>query len=226
MTKLGTHNKFPDSVWDGLCYQYDNITDDQNPSFFWADAVSQELIAVENYLIDYDDWFHLFNHPGSAGSFLSIKNDLSGGIWRSLVAGTNITLTPGYNTLTINAEGSAEFEVTAGESWYAGMPIYCHAGPIYMRGDNSTDLESRIIGLAKDDASLGSTTAIVLVGRVNRADWTPVTGTTTLTVGSYYWLGTNGSLISSPPTTGFVAPVGLAVSSSEMKVEISTRIQI
>jgi hypothetical protein len=81
------------------------------------------------------------------------------------------------------------------------------------------------IGLALTDATIGKSIVIATEGSVEQADWTIVTGTTTLTVGAWYFLDgpTAGKLTINPITTeGYVAiRVGRAITTTKIDIEIS-----
>jgi hypothetical protein len=104
--------------------------------------------------------------------------------------------------------------------------------PVYIDGAGSVDLAqanasttARVAGLVQDAsiASAGSGN-IQHSGVLTSADWTSVVGSATLTAGSRYYLdaATAGQLTATPPdTTGqFVAAVGLALSTTELLIEI------
>jgi hypothetical protein len=223
MTKQGTNNQFPDSVWDGLSYQYDVITDDKQPSFFWADKVAQEVIAIEEYLTGYADWFYLFAHPGPAGSFLSVKNDQSGGVWRSLVAGSNITLTPTDTTMVIAASSlPLGYNITVGEAVSLGDVLYIGAdGKAYKA--QAVDPMSQAVGLSDRDAVLDASIIIMPIGDVTKTGWGLVAGT-------LYFLSqtvAGGLTSTAPATTGqYVVPVGVAVSATVLAVNFRTRVKL
>lgn len=81
------------------------------------------------------------------------------------------------------------------------------------------------IGLAASDATSGNDIQIRTEGSVTQSDWTLVTGTTSLTVGAWYFLDgpTSGKLTTSAITTdGYVAiRVGRALDTQRLDIEIS-----
>lgn len=101
---------------------------------------------------------------------------------------------------------------------------------VYASGDNTCDLAkadaigtARPIGFVKDNSIPTSATgAIQTDGVLSLTDWTAATGSTTLTPGSVYYLSnsTAGKITSTPPTSGYVVEVGIALSSTELDIDI------
>lgn len=110
---------------------------------------------------------------------------------------------------------------------------------VYTSGDGSVNLANAntvttkdVVGLVFDTAiNTGATGSIAVNGVVTAtvAQWNTVTGQTGgLTVGKIYYLSaTNGGLTSTAPTVnGYVAPVGIAISTTKMSINIGQTIKL
>ena len=100
-------SSFPNTVWDGLCPQYDSRQIDKNPDFWMSDQITQEVIAIEQWLIDRMGIWNTLELCGPAQSFLTVKDDSSGLSWRGLVAGAGISLTYAPDAVTITTTAGA-----------------------------------------------------------------------------------------------------------------------
>lgn len=108
-----------------------------------------------------------------------------------------------------------------------GMAVYLTAA-----GDTVDKARANALGTVKvfglvADASIAAsaTGAIQFDGPLSSADWTAVTGGTTLTPGAQYYLdaATAGKLTLTAPSAGnFVAPVGIAQSTTVMQININS----
>lgn len=112
--------------------------------------------------------------------------------------------------------------LVAGSELVAGQPVYFDEITETVKpAANLSFPEGDILGLAATSVSSGGSVDVILYGEVTLQDWTAVTGTVTLTVGSRYFLGvTPGSMT----TVGLVGPgilaaLGKAVSSTTLLFE-------
>ena len=85
---------------------------------------------------------------------------------------------------------------------------------------------SRVIGFTVFDALATNLVGLINSGYITRSDWTPITGTPTLTFGSPYFLDpfTAGQMTLTAPTISgqYVVPLGVAVSDTIFSVNIGT----
>lgn len=119
---------------------------------------------------------------------------------------------------------------------HAQAPTFVEAGqPIFMRPDGAVDkakadafATALAIGVVIDGAVPGKEVGFTADGEVTRADWSVVTQTPHLLPGSRYFLSSAraGRLVTTPPKTGFIVPVGRAVSLSTLEVEVGQPIEI
>jgi hypothetical protein len=155
-------------------------------------------------------------------------------------------VTPGtYNSVTVDTYG----RVTAGSSGSSELTVISLSNEsggsiaigraVYSSDDGEVDLAQANASGTKDvvglvaDTSIADTAAgsIATAGTLTATtgQWDSVTGQTGgLTPGSKYYLSnaTPGALTSSAPSTGFVLLVGIALSVTEMKLNITQSIQL
>lgn len=223
---------FPSEIWGGLCFQYDDLNTDKHPDFFWSDKASKEIIALEEYLLSpyVQDVLSFFNPLSDPNSFVSVRSDLSGLTYRTLVAGTNIAVSyPNETTCRIDAlTGSADttVDVVLDEACVKGNVIGLKTNGNGLKADSSTETKSRVLGLATTDENIGDTVTVCILGILTKSDWSAIIGTTYLTTRSIYYLASNGNLTSVAPTSGWLVPLGYAISNTEFLVSIGPRIQL
>lgn len=112
----------------------------------------------------------------------------------------------------------------------AGQPVYVTLGNQLALAQADTFAKSQITGLATADTLATFAAPYRLVGKLTLADWTDIVGSTTLTVGSAYYLSaaTAGTLTTTPPsTTGHrVVKVGRAIASDTMAIRIDPSVAL
>lgn len=72
----------------------------------------------------------------------------------------------------------------------------------------------------------GPTVFFIQEGNVELADWSQVTGAMHLSPGVPYYLGSSGTLITTPVSTGFHVKIGLAVNQTILSVKISESVRL
>jgi hypothetical protein len=103
--------------------------------------------------------------------------------------------------------------------------------PLYLKVNGHADLAqanaiatARVCGLAVADATATTAATYSPDGVVQRSDWTPITGTASLTPGTFYFLDPDlpGKLTTiAPELSGLVvANVGIALSATKLAIEI------
>lgn len=215
--------KFPDNSWDGLCYQYDSHTIDKDPSFFWKDACTQEIVAIESYLIDFRSTFDFFKHYGDPHTIVSVNDDSSELVYRELVAGSGISIAWGEETVTIEASAAdAGFSGVAGETLSIGDVVRIHTdGKIYKA--IATANRGQIVGISNQNAILDDTIKILSSGDITNGAWS-------LTIGDIYYLsGTiaGGITNTSPAVIGqAIMPVGVALATDRLAIDLRIRIKV
>jgi hypothetical protein len=102
-----------------------------------------------------------------------------------------------------------------------GQPLYISDDDHVDLADASTLTTANVIGVCLEDTTVGNTGNYLTHGVVERADWTPVIGTTNLTPnGKYYLSETTGMLTTTAPTAvgAVVQFVGTAISITRLSV--------
>mgnify|MGYP005834837459 CR=1 FL=1 len=115
-----------------------------------------------------------------------------------------------------------------------GTPVYVHSSGNVDKADAGAASTTRVIGLVAD-TSIATTTAgnIAVAGILSATtgQWDAITGQTGgLTAGAVYYLsdGTSGTLTTTAPVAdgSYIAPVGIALSTTQMKIQIDPTIQL
>lgn len=94
-----------------------------------------------------------------------------------------------------------------------GQPIYIKSnGHIGLAGADAFP-EARVAGVALTNTTIGFSCSWVLTSLVTRLDWTPVTGTLSLSTGVFYFLSPISGMMTnvSPTATGYSVLLGKAV---------------
>ena len=113
-----------------------------------------------------------------------------------------------------------------------GTPVYNDANDGVKKAKADAAATSSVLGLVKDVSISASVAGNVLINGIlaaSTAQWDAVAGTTGgLTAGTRYYLsaGTAGLLTSTAPSTAgqYNVEVGIAISTTEMKVNVQRRI--
>ena len=230
MTNIA-YSTFPAAVWDGLSYQYDTLDTDKDPSFFWKDKASKEIIAVEQFLVDHDDLFNFFDALGAANSYVGVKADLSGLTYREFVAGAGVTIVHTDATTTITAIGGGGGTTTVtlknedAASLVIGTPVYTFNDGGVKKAKADAEATTNVIGLATETITAAATGEVQTEGvlAATTGEWDTITGQIGgLTPDSIYYLSgaTAGQLTAIAPSIGTVAPVGTAISSTQLKLNV------
>ena len=233
----GTNNQFPVSVWDGLATHYADIRIDKNPDFFLNDRVTQEIQAIEQWIIDRMGVWDTLNHWGVSGSILTVMDDSSGLSWRNLIAGPGISLTYAADTITLENTGSvASVTLTndQGSTIVIGSPVYTKASNTIALAKADAISTTEVIGLVADiNIANGASGNIIMDGifTATTAQWDVITsGAGGLIPGSRYYLSeaNAGKLTTMAPTIvgDFVKAVGYALNTTQLKISIEPHIKL
>jgi len=113
-----------------------------------------------------------------------------------------------------------------------GTPVYIDAANGCKRAQANASGTTNVVGLVKDASITAATSGAIITSGVlsaTTAQWDAVAGTTGgLVAGTVYYLSdaTVGQLTATAPTTGgsYVAPIGTAISTTELKLEVGPTI--
>jgi hypothetical protein len=95
------------------------------------------------------------------------------------------------------------------------------------RADAASEPTSQVCGFCRDETVLNAVFGIVPAGRLELADWSIPLGTGLLTPGAVYYLSdVVGQIAATPPATGFIMQVGIAVTTRILDVDIKTRVRL
>lgn len=101
-----------------------------------------------------------------------------------------------------------------------GTPVTLQAGGV----TPSTMLKADVVGLAITAVGAGDDVTYITNGILELSDWTAITGSPTLTVGLFYYLGASFFLTSTPPTVGQLVEIGRAQTDTILDIKIKTPI--
>lgn len=132
-------------------------------------------------------------------------------------AGTGGAISGGRNALVSTVLGTTMVQ--------PGMALAMTSSGELRLADPNQYATAVCVGLALTQASAGNSCTYTSDGEVNLADWSAITGQTALTPGARYFLNPTapGGLTAVCPTTSgvYAAPVGVALSTTLMEVEIN-----
>ncbi len=157
----------------------------------------------------------------------------------------NLQVAAAASTIEIIEQPAAIVEVSAGPRGFTGEsgnpPVSAEADQFVKVGQVVYVKSDTHVGLARANALPGARAAgfvtvgatatfpaeYVTDGQHEQEDWTDVIGTAHLTPGTTYFLSntTAGQMTATPPSTGFIQPLGRAVSSTKFAINIGTIIK-
>jgi len=135
----------------------------------------------------------------------------------------------GITLIQLSRVTPADFEVVAGETIHPGQPVYVReADARAYRAWALFEEASRVCGFCKAEVTTGNVFGITPTGRLELANWSvPLGGSALLIPGVIYYLGdVTGQIVASPPITGFIVQVGVAVTTTILDVDIKTRVRL
>lgn len=112
------------------------------------------------------------------------------------------------------AGGASSFSKTAGGSItiYKMLAVQNTGDVVHADKDTASD-EDRLVGIALGNATIGNPVNVQNTGEVTNALWA-------WSVGAPIYLGVNGSLTQTKPTSGFVLRIGLPSGTDRMVLDI------
>lgn len=190
------------------------------------------------------DSFVMRTMMGSAGRLVVTNGDgVSGNPTFDLASGIVIPGT--YNSVTVDGYGrvtagtyspSSGSNVTAtngeGSAIAIGRAVYINAAGSVRLANANAGATKNVVGLVFD-TSINSAASgnIAIAGSLTATtgQWDAVTGQSGgLTSGSKYYLSnvTSGALTTTPPSTGYIAPIGFALSTTVLVLNIAPTVKL
>lgn len=114
--------------------------------------------------------------------------------------------------------GGAAVQRLAGETLSALRVVYELDGLVFQLSPNDAGHIDLLLGLAITAAPSGTATNIQLIGAVDDTGWSWTPGPV--------WLGSNGALTQTPPTSGFDVRIGAAVSATRVVLNIEEPLRL
>jgi len=224
MARSTPSSRFPQEVWDGRTSSTPDLLTDKIPDSDLAARYRAEIIALEQVLLEYLPLLETIKNYGSGNSLLGVKNDGTNVEYKVLVEGSGITIVHNPNSITISA---GEFEPLTAE-----VDSDVKVGHIvYLKANGHIDLAKADIastthaaGLVIEDTTANTACQYISEGQVERADWTDIAGSASLTPGATYFLSDTQAGRLMPVATNtigrYVVRIGRAVSVTTLDVEI------
>jgi hypothetical protein len=152
------------------------------------------------------------------GTYGSVTVDTYGRVTSGTPGGGGAAIT---STLTNNEAGTVVI----------GSAVYNDAAGGFKKAVANADGTSKAIGVAGANINSSASGEIVTAGEVSATtgEWDAVTGQSGgLTFGAVYYMDntTAGNLTTTAPGSGYVAPLGLAVSATKLVVRVGPRVQL
>lgn len=109
--------------------------------------------------------------------------------------------------------------------------VYTNATGSYQKAIANADAASNVVGIVSATTTNGASGTVVTEGTVTATtgEWDAQTGQSGgLTAGSWYFLDgtTAGKLTTTAPGTGYVAPIGYALSTTQLDVKVQSRVKL
>lgn len=106
--------------------------------------------------------------------------------------------------------------------------------PVYITGVDEVDVAHagtlpNVIGIVAELITIGATGAVQTDGKITAttAEWDGRTGQTGgLAAGVVYYLGDWGALSATPPTSGYLTRLGIAINPTDLEIKISRPIRL
>jgi len=107
---------------------------------------------------------------------------------------------------------------TAGETISANLVMYDRAGHVYPLSQDDAENIYAILGLSVSAGQLGAQISVQRSGTVTDSGWTWAYGRV--------YLGANGQLTQTPPTSGFSVLIGFAATATSINLSINDPIEV
>jgi len=221
--------RFPFEVWDGLTPSNPDPNTDKAPDPEFGARYRAEIRALEEALLPLLEPLQRIVSYGPGNSILGVTDDGTELEYKVIVGGDGVTVNHDEGTITISAVGAEGLllEATAGADIVQGQPVHLNGGGELVPAF-AADSRFQVIGISTESVVSGETCKYNPDGRVGRADWTPITGSTLLEPGKRYYLSPDdvGQLTTVAPADPgqFLVKVGRAASTSVLDIEIGQSI--
>jgi len=117
--------------------------------------------------------------------------------------------------------------LVAKEALEPGQAVAVTAAGEVMLASAADAVKSEVTGFATAVAALDAVVNVHGEGFLTVGDWTAGTGAAALVAGAHYYLGaTAGQITTTAPTTGYLMPVGQAVSATTLAIRLGVRIKL
>jgi len=118
----------------------------------------------------------------------------------------------------LELENLTEIALTAGENIGFGKVVAIQNGTVYLFDPTDEDMYNLAIGIAKTSAVSGNLIRVALAGKIS--------GFTGLEPNETYYATIAGGMSINDPESGMLRSVGIAISSSELLIDFSQKIEL
>lgn len=181
--------------------------------------------ASNDILLDNETALHV-NHASDPGdSTLTMVSDATLVMVRLRGLTDALTL---IDQVHVALEGyhaaQTQYSLTANETINIGQPVYVSSSSTVNLADADSINTAHVLGLAATDATANTPVIIYSDGCVERADWTSIVGSASLTPGAVYYLSTTAGQLTTAPPSGegdTIVSCGIAVTTTKFDIEVN-----
>lgn len=101
---------------------------------------------------------------------------------------------------------------TSGEVISGDRIVYADASGDVFAADSGTTAAGSVVGMSRNAAAMGATVNVITAGRI--------TGLAGLTPGAVYFVGSAGAITPTPPASGLLQRVGVALTTSVLVLQL------
>jgi hypothetical protein len=132
---------------------------------------------------------------------------------------------PNEPTIPVTPEVLDYYDAEADSTIIIGNPLYIVSGTGHVDlAQADASATAQVAGLSITDTAPGGTCQFLSEGRIERSDWSSITGSVNLSAGVFYYLdpSTAGRLTSTAPSTPgqYVVRIGRAIDTTTLDIEI------
>ena len=117
----------------------------------------------------------------------------------------------------VNSITYQSITLIAGESIVSDRAVVVDSGSVFHFDTTNSTYYGRSVGVSKNSANIGETVEVIVSGYYNSG--------LSLTEGQKYYATSTGALSTTPPTSGIVQIIGIALTSSKFLVDSKLSIQ-
>lgn len=160
------------------------------------------------------------------------RTTASTGVMEEITVGSGLSLAAGTLSATgTGVNSQSTLTNNTGSAIVIGNTVYISASGEITKAIANADAASRAVGVTSETINNTASGGVVTAGEITATtgEWDTITGGTGgLTFGAVYYLdnATAGRITTTAPGSGYVQPIGIALSTTKLKVHIGPRVQL